>query len=93
MRKVQGRTPTIHVRAHWNDHRLHVSVQDNGPGISEKNLSRVFEPFFTTREVGHGLGLGLSICYKVVESHGGVLAAESKEGEWARMSFDLPPAE
>jgi two-component system sensor histidine kinase PhcS len=68
-------------------------VTDNGPGISEKNLSRVFEPFFTTRDVGKGLGLGLSISYSVIQRHGGTLAVTSKEGEWARFTFDLPRSE
>jgi two-component system sensor histidine kinase PhcS len=68
-------------------------VRDNGPGISPENLSRVFEPFFTTREVGQGLGLGLSISYSVIEQHGGTLIAESSAGEWTQMGFDLPRAE
>jgi two-component system sensor histidine kinase PhcS len=53
----------------------------------------VFEPFFTTREVGQGLGLGLSISYAVVERHGGTLFAESTLGEWTAFNFDLPRAE
>lgn len=68
-------------------------MTDNGPGISEKNLSRVFEPFFTTRDVGKGLGLGLSISYSVIQRHGGTLAVTSQEGEWARFTFDLPRSE
>ncbi|MCY1229565.1 Sensor kinase CckA [compost metagenome] len=53
----------------------------------------MFEPFFTTREVGQGLGLGLSISYAVVERHGGQLYAESELGQWTAFSFDLPRAE
>ncbi len=93
MRKVNTAGPTIHITGVWRDGRLHTAVRDNGPGIAEENLSRVFEPFFTTREVGQGLGLGLSICYSVVERHGGVLAASSLVGEWAEFTFDLPRAE
>ncbi|MNW15700.1 Sensor protein SrrB [compost metagenome] len=77
----------------WADGRLHVNVRDNGPGIAPEHLARVFEPFFTTREVGQGLGLGLSISYAVIERHGGVLYAESELGQWAAFSFDLPRAE
>jgi two-component system sensor histidine kinase PhcS len=69
-----------------------VTVKDNGPGIAPENLARVFEPFFTTREVGQGLGLGLSISYAVIERHGGLLFAESELGSWAAFSFDLSPA-
>ncbi|WP_296227453.1 sensor histidine kinase [Ralstonia sp. UBA689] len=93
MHKVQREDPRIEIAAEWIERRLHVVVTDNGPGISEKSLTRVFEPFFTTREVGKGLGLGLSISYSVIQRHGGTLAVTSQEGEWARFTFDLPRAE
>lgn len=92
LRKVNRPQPSIHVSAEWHDERLYVSVKDNGPGISPENISRVFEPFFTTRAVGQGLGLGLSISYGVIARHGGTLSAESVFGEWAKMTFDLPRA-
>ena len=84
--------PAIVIGAREEGERLRITVEDNGPGIEPEFLSRVFEPFFTTREVGQGLGLGLSICYSVVQRHGGHLAAESKPGEWTRFTFDLPRA-
>ncbi|QQX83867.1 HAMP domain-containing histidine kinase [Cupriavidus necator] len=93
MRKAGTAAPAIHTTARWDNHRLHVMVRDNGPGIPQENLARVFEPFFTTREVGQGLGLGLSISYAVVERHGGQLYAESELGQWTAFSFDLPRAE
>lgn len=89
MRKANSTQCAIDVSAVWQDERLHVAVQDNGPGIAPENLARVFEPFFTTREVGHGLGLGLSISYGVIKRHGGTLMADSALGEWTRMIFDL----
>ena len=92
MRAANCADPVIHVSATWLNDRLHVTVQDNGPGISPENLARVFEPFFTTREIGQGLGLGLSISYGVIKRHGGTLLAESVEGEWTKMIFDLPQA-
>jgi two-component system sensor histidine kinase PhcS len=90
MRKGATPQPTIEVSAEADGDRLRVAVRDNGPGITPENISRVFEPFFTTREVGQGLGLGLSICYSVIQRHGGLLAAESVPGEWTRFTFDLP---
>ena len=93
MNKAKTPNPTIRIGGDWRDGRLHTSVRDNGPGIAKENLPRVFEPFFTTREVGQGLGLGLSICYSVIERHGGVLAVASTVGEWAEFTFDLPRAE
>jgi two-component system sensor histidine kinase PhcS len=93
MRKAGTQSPAIHTTVKWVERRLHVTVKDNGPGIASEHLARVFEPFFTTREVGQGLGLGLSISYAVIERHGGVLFAESEMGRWASFSFDLPRAD
>ncbi|SOZ55704.1 SENSOR HISTIDINE KINASE, repressor of PhcA [Cupriavidus taiwanensis] len=93
MRKAGTTAPAIHTTVRWSEGRLHVTVRDNGPGIAPEHLARVFEPFFTTREVGQGLGLGLSISYAVIERHGGQLFAESELGLWAAFSFDLPRAE
>jgi two-component system, sensor histidine kinase PhcS len=90
MRKGATAAPAIDVYAEARGDRLQITVQDNGPGIAAENIGRVFEPFFTTREVGQGLGLGLSICYSVIQRHGGLLAVESVPGEWTRFTFDLP---
>lgn len=92
MRNSNRQDPQIHIEAEWIQERLHICVQDTGPGIAPENLSRVFEPFFTTREVGQGLGLGLSISYGIIERHGGTLSAESSLGEWTKMKFDLSRA-
>ncbi len=92
MRKLHGRKPQLYIGAVADHARLRVTVRDNGPGIAREHLGRVFEPFFTTREVGQGLGLGLSISYGVIERHGGALVADSAAGEWTRFSFDLPRA-
>ena len=92
MRAANRSEPVIHLSAIWKSDRLYVTVRDNGPGIPPANLARVFEPFFTTREIGQGLGLGLSISYSVIERHGGTLVAESAVGEWTKMIFDLPRA-
>lgn len=92
MRNAGTAGPAIHISVKWSEERLHVTVRDNGPGIADEHLARVFEPFFTTREVGQGLGLGLSISYAVIERHGGLLFAESELGSWASFSFDLSRA-
>ena len=63
---------------------------DDGPGISEENLDKVFDPFFTTREVGNGTGLGLSICHGIVTQHNGRIYARSKPGEGATFVVELP---
>lgn len=71
---------------------VRITFQDNGPGISEKNLSKVFDPFFTTKDVGKGTGLGLSLCYGIIKEHGGAISVRSKPGEGATFVIELPLA-
>jgi two-component system, sensor histidine kinase PhcS len=87
---AQRDKPRIEVRLAPCAQRLCVSVRDNGMGIAPENMERVFEPFFTTRDVGAGLGLGLSVSYGIVQRHGGTLAVESEPGSWTEFTFDLP---
>ena len=86
------RKPTIQIRTQAHDHRLFVSVQDNGSGISPDALPRIFDPFFTTRDVGGGLGLGLSICHTIVQNHGGDIKVTSDGQHGSTFTFDLPLA-
>jgi signal transduction histidine kinase/HAMP domain-containing protein len=69
-----------------------VEVSDNGCGIPEENLPRIFTPFFTTKEIGDGTGLGLSISYGIIDDHGGRLQVESKVGEGTCFRVILPTA-
>lgn len=88
--KAKREQPAIAVKVETVAQRLCVTVRDNGQGILPENIGRVFEPFFTTRDVGAGLGLGLSVSYGIVQRHGGVLAVESEPGVWTEFTFDLP---
>jgi two-component system NtrC family sensor kinase len=72
------------------DRDLVVRVADNGPGIAAEHLSRIFNPFFTTKPVGEGTGLGLSISDGIVREHGGRLRAESRVGAGATFLLELP---
>lgn len=87
---VRREQPGIVIAAAVVDDRLVVTVRDNGEGVLPENIERVFEPFFTTRDVGSGLGLGLSICYGIIQRHGGVLSVRSEPGAWTEFTFDLP---
>ncbi len=70
-----------------------VTVSDTGPGVPEEIRSRIFDPFYTTKEEGKGTGLGLSIVYGIVEKHAGAVAVESAPGQGASFVIRLPLAE
>ena len=69
---------------------VHIIVKDNGNGIPQKILDKIFQPFFTTKPTGQGTGLGLSLSYDIVKAHGGELKAETKEGEGSQFIIQLP---
>ncbi|MES0371770.1 MAG: PAS domain S-box protein [Mariprofundaceae bacterium] len=68
----------------------HLVVKDNGSGISDESKEHIFEPFYTTKEIGTGTGLGLAMSYGAIESHGGILEVESEPGEGASFHIYLP---
>ena len=74
-----------------NEHQaVEISVRDNGCGIPQANLQRIFDPFFTSKEVGKGTGLGLSVSYGIVKAHGGKISVESTVGEGTVFHVQLP---
>jgi signal transduction histidine kinase len=73
--------PTVWLSTKKADNKVIISVRDNGPGIPQKVLDKIFQPFFTTKPTGQGTGLGLSLSYDIVKAHGGELKVETKEGE------------
>lgn len=82
-------TLTLRTRITSSD-TVQIDVCDDGPGISEENLAKIFDPFFTTKAVGHGTGMGLSICYRIIENHGGTIAINSKVGRGTVITITLP---
>jgi signal transduction histidine kinase len=71
--------------------RVVMRVVDNGRGIASENLERVFDPFFTTKPAGSGVGLGLSICQRIVLTNHGTIRVESESGEGTAVTICLPP--
>jgi signal transduction histidine kinase len=69
---------------------LTLIVSDTGEGIPEENVEKIFEPFFTTKRNGEGTGLGLAVCRKIVEQHGGKISVSSRPGEGAEFHISLP---
>src|SRR6185369_3452790 len=71
------------------DH-IEIIVKDNGTGIPQKIVDKIFQPFFTTKPTGQGTGLGLSLAYDIVKAHSGELKVETKEGEGSEFIIELP---
>lgn len=72
------------------DDMIRISFEDNGPGIDENNMDKVFDPFFTTREVGEGTGLGLSVSYGIISRHNGRIYARNMPESGATFIVELP---
>ncbi len=89
---IQAHQPagTITVTTKAADAKIEIIIQDSGPGISPENLKKIFNPFFTTKEVGQGTGLGLSLCYGLIKEHGGNIVTSSPPGQGAIFTIELP---
>jgi len=74
------------------DDRVAVTVSDTGVGIPQDELAKIFTPFYTTKPVGQGTGLGLSACHGIVAAHGGEIRVESEVGIGTRITMLLPAA-
>jgi two-component system cell cycle sensor histidine kinase/response regulator CckA len=80
----------IRIRTWVEGERLLAEVADSGKGIDAKLLDKIFDPFFSTKEVGEGSGLGLAICRNIIEAQGGEITVASKPGEGTRFTIRLP---
>ncbi|KZN43813.1 sensor histidine kinase [Pseudoalteromonas luteoviolacea] len=82
--------PEIEVSSEETNGAINISVRDNGPGISIGKQKRVFDPFYTTKAVGEGTGLGLSVSYNLSKRLGGKLLVDSQEGKYCQFTLVLP---
>jgi signal transduction histidine kinase len=83
--------PVVSVRTNKDSNSVQIIVKDNGTGMPQQVADKVFQPFFTTKPTGEGIGLGLSLSYDIVtKGHGGELKVESKEGEGTEFVVQLP---
>jgi PAS domain S-box-containing protein len=73
--------------------RIQIQLEDNGPGIPTDVAKHIFEPFYTTKEVGEGTGLGLSVSHGIIHKHGGTIDVQTEEGEGALFFIELPIAD
>jgi signal transduction histidine kinase len=85
-----GYEPTVSISTKEVNGKVELKVGDNGNGIPQKALDKIFQPFFTTKPTGQGTGLGLSLSYDIVKAHGGELKVETKEGDGSEFVVQLP---
>jgi two-component system, NtrC family, sensor kinase len=82
--------PTVSVSTKKRDNKIEIIVRDNGNGIPQNIVDKIFQPFFTTKPTGEGTGLGLSLAYDIIKAHGGSMKVESKENEGSEFIIQLP---
>jgi signal transduction histidine kinase len=87
---IENYAPTVFVSTKKIGNKVLISVKDNGNGIPQKVLDKIFQPFFTTKPTGQGTGLGLSLSYDIVKAHGGEIKVETEEGEGTTFIIQLP---
>jgi two-component system, NtrC family, sensor kinase len=87
-----GYEPTVSVRTKKLNDKVEIRVKDNGNGIPQNVVNKIFQPFFTTKPAGQGTGLGLSISYDIVKAQGGEIRVETREGEFTEFVIQIPAA-
>jgi signal transduction histidine kinase len=85
-----GFEPTVSLVTKKVGENVEIVIADNGNGIPQKVVDKIFQPFFTTKPAGQGTGLGLSLGYDIVKAHGGDIKVETKEGEGSEFTIQLP---
>ncbi|HET9432669.1 MAG TPA: ATP-binding protein, partial [Chitinophagaceae bacterium] len=88
--KIVGYHPIVSLSTTQSNNHVEIRVTDNGNGIPQNVVDKIFQPFFTTKPTGQGTGLGLSISYDIVKAHGGELKVETKEGEGSEFFVLFP---
>jgi C4-dicarboxylate-specific signal transduction histidine kinase len=85
-----GEKPAIWIEGRVENGRSLLLVRDNGSGIDPKHLGKIFDPFYTTKDVGSGMGLGLSICYNIVQEYGGKISVKTEPGKFCEIALEFP---
>jgi signal transduction histidine kinase len=89
-KSFDGEKPAIQITGRVENGRSILSIRDNGPGIDAKHLDKVFDPFYTTKEVGAGMGLGLSICHRIVQEYDGKISVNTEPGRFCEFTLEFP---
>ena len=86
----QAYEPIVSVYTKKADNKIEVHVKDNGNGIPQKVVDKIFQPFFTTKPTGQGTGLGLSLSYDIIKAHGGEIKVVTEDGVFTEFVIQLP---
>jgi two-component system NtrC family sensor kinase len=87
---MDGDEGEIHISTRYQINEFRINIQDTGNGIAPERISRIFEPFYTTKSSGRGTGLGLSVCHRIIKQHGGYIQVESNPGVGTKFVIVLP---
>jgi signal transduction histidine kinase len=87
---IPGYEPSVAVNTAKHNGRIEIRISDNGGGIPQKIVDKIFQPFFTTKPTGQGTGLGLSLSYDIIKAHGGDIRVETKENEGSKFIISIP---
>jgi signal transduction histidine kinase len=82
--------PTIWIEGRVESNRSVLIVRDNGTGIAKEHLDKIFDPFYTTKDVGQGMGLGLAICYRIVQDCDGRIQVRTEPGKFCEFTLEFP---
>lgn len=80
----------LRIRTSADEKYVYIKIKDNGTGMDENTMKKIYEPFFTTKDVGEGTGLGMSIAYNTIKKHNGNIHIDSKVGEGTEFTLDIP---
>lgn len=89
-KSFSGDKPTIWIEGRTAPDKSVLVVRDNGTGIDSEHLDKIFDPFYTTKDVGDGMGLGLAICYRIVQDCGGRIAVRTEQGKFCEFTLEFP---
>jgi len=89
-KSFNGEQPTIWIEGRMDNGKSLLAIRDNGMGIEPKHIDKIIDPFFTTKDVGEGMGLGLSICYRIVQEYDGRIAVRSEPGKFCEFTLEFP---
>ncbi|MDB6016198.1 MAG: Integral rane sensor hybrid histidine kinase [Pedosphaera sp.] len=85
-----GEQPTIWIEGSVENDKTVLLIRDNGDGVEAEAINKVFDPFYTTKDVGEGMGLGLTICYRIVQEYEGRISVRSERGKFCEFRLEFP---